>query len=465
MWRGTYFRFRIVLIGLLLCLGYPSWGLVNVVNYDNHSALAKAKEYDLTMDLKKLYKPDGSFDMVLYDSYVARADRALAEKYYLEYLKDVNESFQRAAVCARLGEMFSGSVSHHVATTWDRSKARMYYGKALEAEPERIGWPTLQARGFFATDANSPEAQLESYMDYYEWLLSLDEKKLREKALPTRPPRTIPPAKKLDPMRKRFEEQMRTMPRPKTAGGGFLEFIKGQADVTAHNLVHRATGRMAYDPMTRMWSRDRAVKYLLVLAERFPGTSAAERAKAKLAETTAEIADDMLALFENELDDRWDLAFIPAVQHAVARGEPFFFDLKAGKLAPTPRHLHSEQAYTHLKKQGGDYLAWDGSLITLPDDQILAVRATSPGLVGENRRQWSISYGISEEMLFPYDLWFITEDGQKYLLRLAGVRPEGIHLFYRTVTDKEFKSGGEGTRKPDTTNDDGASESVPRDVE
>ncbi len=393
----------------------------------------------------------------------------MAEKYYLEYLKDVNESFQRATVYARLGEMFSGSVSHHVATTWDRSKARMYYRKALEAEPERIGWPTLQAREFFATDANSPQAQFESYMDYYEWLLSLDEKKRREKALPTRPPRAIPPAKELDPMRermrKRFEQQMQTMPRPKTTGGGFLEFIKGQADVAAHNLVHRATGRMAYAPRTGMWSRDRAVKYLLVLAERFPGTSAAERAKAKLAETTAEIADDMLALFENELDDRWDLAFIPAVRRAVARREPFFFDLKAGKLTPAPGHLHSEQAYTYLKKQGGDYLAWDGSLITLPDDQIVAVRATSPGLMGENRRQWSISYGISEELLFPYDLWFIAEDGEKYLLCLAGARPEGMHVFYRRVTDEEFGSGEDSARKPDTTEDDSASEGMPRDVE
>lgn len=453
-----------MLIGLLLCLGSTSSGLVRVVNYDNHPALAKAKEYDLTMDLKKLYKPDGTFDKELYHSYVARADRALAEKYYLEYLEDVNESFQRAAVCARLGEMFSGSVSHHVATRWDRSKARMYYGKALEAEPERIGWPTLQARGFFATDANSPEAQFESYMDYYEWLLSLDEKKIREKGLPTRPPRAISPAKELDPMRermrKRFEEQMQTMPRPKTAGGGFLEFIKGQADVTAHNLVHRATGRMAYDPMTRMWSRDRAVKYLLVLAERFPGTSAAERAKARLAETTAEIVGDMLAPFRNELNERGDLAFIPAVQHAVAWGEPFFFDLKAGKFTPTPGYLHSEKAYSYLKKQGGDYLAWDGSLITLPDDRIHAVRATSPGLIGENRRRWSISYGIAEELVCPYDLWFIAEDGRKYLLRVAGVRPEGMHLFYRRVTDEEFESGGEDVRKPDTTGAHDASESV-----
>ncbi len=276
-------RVLLVSAGIILSLAGTS-ASVTVVNYDNHPDLEKAKLYDLTVENEKFMRPDGTFDHELYKSYMAGGNRELAEQHYLAYLQDVNDSFQRAAVYARLGYLFCGIADQRVGLPINRDKARTYYRKALEAEPERIGMATLQARGFFATDGNTDEERFASYMDYYQWLLSIDEQTLKEKALPNRPPR--PPAThELDGRRQklRAEFEAKRPPRPLTSGGGLLGFIRDQAEATARNLVREAQGRVAVDLQTRRWSQARAVQHLIILAERFPGTSAAERANEELA--------------------------------------------------------------------------------------------------------------------------------------------------------------------------------------
>jgi hypothetical protein len=193
----------------------------------------------------------------------------------------------------------------------------MYFRKALEAEPERIGWATLDARGFFATDANTNEQRFASYMDYYEWLLSIDEKTLKEKALPRRPPGTRPPegrpVRELDETHKELVAQMKKRMRVaqlekkrpaqfQSGEGGFLGLIKGQAETTARNHVHEALGRMAIDPQTGQWSEARAIEHLIMLVERFPGASAAERAKAELARIRSGVVADAVSALEDNLD-------------------------------------------------------------------------------------------------------------------------------------------------------------------
>lgn len=331
MWARICRRVLLVGTGIILSLTGTSHGGVTVVNYDNHPDLEKAKEYDLTVENERFRRADGSFDRELYKSYVARASRELAEKHYLAYLKDVDESFQRAAVYAQLGGLFSGGVSPHVAKTIDRDKARVYYRKALEAEPERIGWPTLQARGFLATDANTREERFASYMDYYQWLLSIDEKTLKEKALPMRPPGTrLPkarPVPELDEAQKELVEQLRKRgtqlapkrpAQPQSSGGGFLGLIKDQAEVTARNLVHEAVGRMAIDPETTLWSEARAIQHLIMLAERFPDASVAERAKAELARIASAVADDALSISDDGLNVNGPAASLPTSSHVDA---------------------------------------------------------------------------------------------------------------------------------------------------
>ncbi len=286
---------KLATAALLLCASRVSFALVNVVNYDNHPDLEKAKEYDLTIGNERFRRADGSFDQEQYRAYQAGANRELAEQYYLAYLQDVDESFQRAAVYARLGEMFSGSANPSVATSIDKDKARRYYRKALEAEPERIGWPTLQARGFLAVDADNLEERFASYMDYYQWLLSIDAQTLKEKALPTRPPGThrarIDPGPELNEAQKkraaRMKESMAQAEKQRPAQShsseyGMVAFLQTHGETTARNLIHEAVGRMAIDPETGLLSEARAIQHLLMLVERFPGESVAERAKLEL---------------------------------------------------------------------------------------------------------------------------------------------------------------------------------------
>jgi len=316
MSAGACWRVLLVSAGIVLYLAGASHAYVVVVNYDNHPDLEKAKEYDLTVENKRFERADGSFDRELYKSYVAKASRELAEKHYLAYLQDVTDSFQRAAVYARLGDLFNGSTDAHVATAIDRDKARTYYRKALEAEPERIGWATLHARGFFATDANTAEQRFASYMDYYQWLLSIDEKTLKERALPTRPPRAHP-APEPDEVTKNFRSQFETKPRPRPQSGesGMLGFIKAQAETTARNLIHETVGRMAIDPETTLWSEARAIEHLIMLVERFPDASVAERAKAELARIASAVADDALSISDDGLNVNVPAASLPTSSH------------------------------------------------------------------------------------------------------------------------------------------------------
>jgi hypothetical protein len=80
-----------------------------------------------------------------------------------------------------------------------------------------------------------------------------------------------------------------------------FEAIQAQAEVTASNLVHEAAGRMGLDPQTHEWLQELAMKHLIVLRERFPGTSAAERAKVEIEKITAGVIDDVLSAAQGNL--------------------------------------------------------------------------------------------------------------------------------------------------------------------
>jgi hypothetical protein len=369
----------------------------------------------------------------------------------LAYLQDVNDSFQRAAVYARLGDLFDGITDPRVAATTDTSKARMYYRKALEAEPERIGWATLHARGFFATDANTPEARFASYMDYYQWLLAIDEKTLKEKLLPTRPARKAAPAPPEDEMRRKMRErfQAAARPGPQTRGEGFLGEIKSRAETAAHNLVNEATGQMALDPTAHLRSRERAIRYLRVLRERFPGTSVAEHASAELTKIARDPGDDLLVALENRLDARWRRAFIPTASHADAN-DPHILDLLRGRVLLPPARLHTEATFTYLSRQGRDYLAWDDAFVVPNGYQLAVVHPTMPGTRNVARDQWSVNYELPQSVVDPYHLWLTATSGRRYLLHVTAVKPEGVSFFYRSVTNEEFQAETRAAAVPET---------------
>jgi hypothetical protein len=160
----------LALTAMVLCLSSQAgYGLVN---YTNHPDLAKAMEYDAEAE----------------GCVTGKADRAVAERYYLKYLKDVNDSFQRAHVYCRLGVLYSVVSSPDKGEEPNDVKAIYYYRKVLEAEPERISLTTMTARSMLvALDHKPGMDHIKAAMDFYRWLQSWDEAKVRRWWLPLRP--------------------------------------------------------------------------------------------------------------------------------------------------------------------------------------------------------------------------------------------------------------------------------------
>ncbi len=171
------FKPTLILAGICICLSYSNC-LCGVLNYDNDPDLDKALKYDLEMNGGK-YKV---------------ADRTLAEKYYLTYLKknpDV-ESFQKARIYAQLGALYTVAMNPRLDEKRDLEKARLYFEKVLECEPERIGHTTLRARNMLVTLRTKSVGfnRLKARVKYYEFLdniSKLDKESIKKLWLPKRP--------------------------------------------------------------------------------------------------------------------------------------------------------------------------------------------------------------------------------------------------------------------------------------
>ncbi len=216
--------------------------------------LQKAMEYDLTMEPDSYMKPDGAFDQNLYESFVKNADQGLAEEYYLAYLKEIEEPYRRAYIYNKLGKLFIGGVRQEVTATGgvDQNKAVGYFAKVLEETPDAVNVVTLNARrGMLSDPRLSREEQFHGRMDYYQWLCSIDEKKIIESN-----PSVSEPS--VDSMK---------------------ELIAAQQETVAFGLVQNAVdlGRIAAQRDDRFGEIES--EYLLELIKGFPGTDAAKEAK------------------------------------------------------------------------------------------------------------------------------------------------------------------------------------------
>ena len=254
----------IVVCFVMVQVSAPIFSEPLIINYDDNPNLKKAMEYDLSMDNTIFLKQDGTFDKAQYDSYLEKADRELAEKYYLAYLEDVNESFQRTRVYVKLANLYGGGISHHVTPhdEIDVEKALEYYEKAIAEAPDAVSFANIHIRGGLTMLPNLNEA-FDALKDYYEWLLSINEQKIIDNWLPLRPGNLKP---------------------SELALKDIIETVYVHSDTIAHGMVERAVtlGRIAinhegsheleFDP-----------RYLLEIIERFPGTDAQKLAEKEIA--------------------------------------------------------------------------------------------------------------------------------------------------------------------------------------
>jgi len=226
-------------------------------NYDNDPNLAKAIEYDLEHNGADYEK----------------ADRAKAEQYYLTYLEDVNESFQKARVYASLGALYATAVNPQRKEKPDYDKARVYFKKVLELEPKRIAYPTIRARTMLASMDQSGSARVSARIDVYEWLNSIDEEKMRKLWLPLTPGGEGP-SDLIIRSTKNLQEGLQTSLETNIIGE-----IKHLRDAEAE-------------------------EFLLEIAERFAGSELDRLAREKLAEKGIPIPDSATKPVEPEVEKR-----------------------------------------------------------------------------------------------------------------------------------------------------------------
>ncbi len=260
--------------GVLVCAAAVAPAEPTILNYDKNANLAKAMEYDLTMDASAYRKPDGTTDPEVYKSYVAKAGRAPAERYYLMYLAQVDEPFQRARVYAKLADLYSGAADNHVApgppTADDLARAQDYCRKGLAEAPQAISHATIQMRGTL-TLLPDPAQSLAALMDHYEWLQSLNEQSIAEHWLPLSPGNVKPTKFVIDSL---------------------LKSEAGHMDTVARSMVERAASLGRVNTFVRDKNKPGLnARHLLEIIRRFPGTKAAEYARAEIANHSVTAAD------------------------------------------------------------------------------------------------------------------------------------------------------------------------------
>ncbi len=242
-----------ILIGIVFVVSNTGFA---IVNYDNHPDLEKAMIYDLSIRPDYFRKPNGQRDEERYDQAVEDANGIEAVKHYLAYIEDVDESFQRVRIYARLIDIYTGGVSHKVTSSdkIDRPTAIMYARKILAEEPTRIGSATIDARAVLTSKRKAPKESYYALMDYRDWLLSIDAEQVRDNFLPSRPG-----SHKL--------------------AGDYVENMMSNLQQRAYT-AELNLAREAYTLARTSGPRSRPVdaKHLFELIDKYPGTTAAFQA-------------------------------------------------------------------------------------------------------------------------------------------------------------------------------------------
>lgn len=252
--KNTKYRKNPAICLIILVLTSSSIASLAIRNYDNDPDLAAALEYDRgeTTDESK-------------------ADRELAEKYYLEYLKKDIPSFQKARVYLRLGSLYTVGSDPRNGIMPDREKGHKYLEKVLQLEPERIDSATIRARTLFASSPLfSIEEGLQKHLDVYEWLSSLNEEKFQKIWLPLEP------------------DQKAILPIT-------LKRLQNHVPHVKHTMAVNSVALANHMP-------DREARFAEIIG-RFPDTEIADLARQKLNSQLEEVADEaaMSLLSANEV--------------------------------------------------------------------------------------------------------------------------------------------------------------------
>lgn len=393
------------------------------VNYTNHPDLTKAMEFNLATNYGNREK----------------ADSAKAEFYYLRYLEDVNDSFQRARVYSHIGRMWATGFNHYKGEKRDINKAREYSRKVLECEPERIGTCTIVARNLLTTLENPLGIErMKARVAMYEWLSKLDKETIQKNFLPERPP-----LKKDELKKKRRFQRDPNVPTPQDLKG-----LSSLIDSLKEGAIYNAA---VCDAMS-MKVPEQGFMYIL---EHLPEDAPEKKMVREIMQKRVDrIADNgMRDLFKNFTADINNASFIydsneiivnhrfiPHIDFAKKNNTPFIYDFQTGKFIQTPLEdkFDNEKLYNHLEKLGKGDIAWNGNLLTTRKATLSTAPQEAKHPLKIVKGKFSNSYKLPDEVSLPYTMIVCNKEGKYFLSQILEITPDGITIFSRDLSTAEL---------------------------
>jgi hypothetical protein len=437
----------VVAAGVALCvLAADSRALVN---YSNHPDLAQAMRFD-----PELNGGDRT-----------KADRAQAERYYLRYLQDVNDSFQKARVYCQLGALYAVSFTREKGEEPNYTKARDFYRKVLEVEPERIGRPTMVARSMLVgLDHPAGMERIKAEMEFYTWLASWNEAKIRSLWLPQWKPGTRGPvvplgvgdaneafASKLRAMLKEEEEPSEEDVRGTLnalADNKEVSILNAATDATYLDMAEEgfryirehlppdAPEREALNKIVRRYTQrivDEAAQEVLnsFFPMLHPGIAGLQDANAGGARPA-----DVAGMAPGATVRR---RFIPHIKSAAQERTPFVLHLSSGAKVGggEPNATDEAHIYESLAKAKDGDLAWDGRFLTTQRARLFSARQEAARPLKYSSASFGGTYQLPKDVQPPYALLASDREGTHYLIKVFRILPDGVDLFYRPLAPQE----------------------------
>ncbi|MHC4333741.1 MAG: hypothetical protein ACYSUV_08315 [Planctomycetota bacterium] len=445
---ASYRRFRLICIVAFIVSASlsPSGPAYALVNYDRNPDLVKAMEYD-----RRTNQGDKE-----------KADRAKAEYYYLRYLEDANQSFQRARVYSLLAGMYSVSFNREKGEKRDLKKAREYYRKVLEEEPERIGHCTIVARNMLASLETMGEPfseRVKARMAMYEWLSQIDEKKLKEKFLPETPgwrignvTRTVPDANSPTGYTTTKSTRIKPVPDYNLPSRGNIIGLTNLVGSLKSGAVYNA----AYDAQAMEEPYDGFLYILRHLPPDAPGRRTVARIMQKRIDpVTDQVLRELLDSMVPDANDpnrtarrpdpRKDTIvrqrLIPHVDHAKKNNQPFVFDLESGKCVAVPNKesLDDENFHRHLINLHRGDLAWNGTILTLRDALAFSAPHERQKPLVCQAGKYMHTCALPDKVATPYMLLASNKQDGRYIIKIIKIETEGITILYRRILDSEIE--------------------------
>lgn len=467
------FKLVIFLSGIFVCL-FVSHCFSGVINYKNDPDLAEALKYDFEMN-------GGKSEV---------ADRALAEKYYFEYLKknpDI-ESYQKAGIYAQLGALYTVAMNPLLNEKRDLEKARIYFEKVLEYEPKRIGYTTLRARNMLIALRTKSVGfdRLKAGIEYYEFidnLSKLDKESLKKLWLPKKPLLGVVKEIRDDNNQGDYETDTKKITKVLSGDelGAYREaYLESQIsglpnyiNSVKHGLIYNAVecdARVMEVPLEGL------IYILEHLPESAPGREReiVETAMTRLVDPIANedfrgmldsfMSDIKTKHIKEEADKTSEIEsvsamndimhdqnisedglaikrrFIPHIDFAVKYSIPFIFDLESGKSINTTvkeNMLGNEQLYNDLVKLGKGDLFWNGNLLTTRKARLFSATMDSNRPLKYTTGKYEDNYKLPDKVDLPYTLLASNKEGEHYLIRIIKISPKGITLLYQKIIPSE----------------------------